>query len=340
MLGRSADALFWMGRYVERADNVARLIDVGRRTAPSDGEGGDWEQIIRSSGCADSFYSEHAAATRESVLDFLLYSLDTPCSIRSCILQARNNARVVRTSLTAEMWEVIDGTWQTMRRWQAHAARRGELRATLSWIKRRCALFRGVTESTVLRHEGYDFLRLGTYLERADCTARILDVRHDALEPAGPASAPARAPAPPAVADPEAAHGFDAVARHHWIAILRACSSVRAYHWEYRSDYRADRIVHLLVLNAYCSRSLAHCMEVANERLERLARIYARRHECHTLGRQLLDELRGSALPLATYGGLHGFLSSFIARNNALSMRIGVDYHFAPPVPAAGGVPA
>lgn len=324
MLGRNADALFWMGRYMERADNLARLIDVARRTAAGPGdEGGEWGNIIRSAGCADAFHAVHGVASRASVVQFLLYSLQTPSSIRSCMLQARNNARVVRTSLTEEMWEVINETWQSVRRWQPDDRTTDELRATLRWIKRRCALFRGVTESTVLRHEGYDFLRIGTYLERADCTARILDVRHDALQP--------RAKSRERAADDRPA-SEDAAMRHHWIATLRACSSVRAYHWEYRSDYRADHIVHLSILNAYCSRSLSHCLEAASERLERLARIYARRLDCHGLCRQLLDELRGEALPAQVRSDLHGFLRDFIARNNALSMQIALDYHFSPPV--------
>ncbi|MEM9384100.1 MAG: alpha-E domain-containing protein [Pseudomonadota bacterium] len=320
MLGRAADALYWMGRYVERADNLARLIDVGRRTAvaPSP-QASDWEDIIRSSGCAEPFFARYDQANRDTVVQFLLYADDSDCSIRSCLSLARNNARVVRTSLTAEMWEVIDGAWRTVQRWDHQRRRSEELRATLSWIKRRCALFRGVTESTVLRHEGYDFLNLGTYLERADCTARILDVRHTALDSS-------------LGADGDSLRTVEAGARHHWIAILRASSSVRAYHWAYRSDYRPDHIVDLLVLNAYCSRSLGHCLEAASERLERLARIYARRLECHTLSRGLLDELRGDGLAGELTDNLHGFLSDFIARNNALSNQIALDYHFSPPL--------
>lgn len=331
MLGRAADALYWMGRYVERADNLARLIDVGRRTAVVPGpKASDWEDIIRSSGCAEPFFSRYDHADRDSVVQFLLYADDSDCSIRSCLRLARGNARVVRTSLTAEMWEVIDGAWRTVQRWDRQRRRSEELRATLSWIKRRCALFRGVTESTVLRHEGYDFLNLGTYLERADCTARILDVRHTALAAEGWDREDGSGP-PPEV---------EAGARHHWIAILRASSSVRAYHWAYRSDYRPDNIVDLLVLNAYCSRSLGHCLEAASERLERLARIYARRLDCHTQSRGLLDELRGDGLARELAENLHGFLTDFIARNNTLSNQIALDYHFSPPprreVTAAG----
>lgn len=315
MLGRSADALFWLARYVERADNLARLIDVGRRTAAvGNGAQDDWEAILRSAGCADAFRAASGRATAAEVIGFLLHSLDSPCSIRSCIQAARNNARIVRTSLTTEMWEVLNETWLEMRSWQGAPPGTGWLRPSLEWIKRRCALFRGVTESTVLRHEGYDFLRLGTYLERADCTARILDVRHEALD--------LPADALQAVEDPHA--------RHHWIAILRATSSVRAYHWAYHSDYQPRKIVDLLVMNAYCSRSLAHCMEAASERLERLARVYARRLESHSLCRALLDELRSNDLDAVLAGSLHGYLSSFIVRNNALSNRIALDYHFAP----------
>jgi uncharacterized alpha-E superfamily protein len=327
MLGRSADALFWLARYVERADNLARLIDVGRRTATlgGDGDPGDWDAILRSAGCAASYYDAHGEAVPAQVVGFLLHSLDTPSSIRSCMRAARENARIVRTSLTTEMWEVLNETWLEMRGWQSAPPGAGWLRPSLEWIKRRCALFRGVTESTVLRHEGYDFLRLGTYLERGDCTARILDVRNEALD-IGEADRGAAA--------------ADAITRHHWIAILRATSSVRAYHWVHHSDYDPRNIVDLLVMNAYCSRSLAHCIETASERLERLARIYARRHESHGLCRSLLDELRANDLDAVLAGGLHEYLASFIARNHALSNQIALDYHFGPVVAAegAGGV--
>jgi uncharacterized alpha-E superfamily protein len=327
MLGRSADALYWLARYVERADNLARLIDVGRRTAGiGDAGGEDWDAIIRSAGCGDRYYAAHERADPATVVGFLLYSLQSPCSIRSCLRFARGNARTVRTSLTTEMWEVLNDTWVEMAQWPAPSAQGQPLRSSLEWIKQRCALFRGVTESTMLRHEGYDFLRLGTYLERADCTTRILDVRHEALDVEPATAAPAvDAPAPLEAAD-------EALARRHWVAILRATSSVRAYHWEYRSDYQPRQIVDLLVLNAYCSRSLAHCIEAASERLERLARVYARRLESHALCRSLLDELRGNDLDALLTGGLHEFLTSFIARNNALSNRIALDYHFAPAV--------
>lgn len=321
MLGRSADALYWLARYVERADNLARLIDVGRRTTGvGDAGDEDWDAIIRSAGCGDRYYATHERADQAAVVDFLLFSLQSPCSIRSCLRSARRNARTVRTSLTTEMWEVLNDTWVEMAQWPAPSAEGQPLRASLEWIKQRCALFRGVTESTMLRHEGYDFLRLGTYLERADCTTRILDVRYEALDVDTVA----------AVAPVEATDTEDAVARRHWVAILRATSSVRAYHWEYRSDYQPRQIVDLLVLNAYCSRSLAHCIEAASERLERLARVYARRLESHALCRSLLDELRGNDLDTLLTGGLHEFLTSFVARNNALSNRIALDYHFAP----------
>jgi uncharacterized alpha-E superfamily protein len=320
MLGRSADALFWLARYVERADNIARLIDVARRSegVGSDDCPGDWDAIIRSAGCADGYRAAHGEVTPAQVVDFLLYDLDSHSSVRSCLRAARNNARIVRTSLTTEMWEVLDDTWREMRAWRGALAGDGGLRRSLEWIKRRCALFRGVTESTVLRHEGYDFLRLGTYLERADCTARILDVRHETLD----------------LLPGTTATGPDPLARHHWISILRATSSVRAYHWVYHSDYQPRRIVDLLVLNTYCSRSLRHCMEVAGERLERLARIYARRLESQSLGRALLDELRSSDTDKLLADGLDDYLTSFIARNNALSTQIALDYHFAPIVAA------
>jgi uncharacterized alpha-E superfamily protein len=318
MLGRSADALFWLARYVERADNLARLIDVGRRTQGLRGDpAGDWHAILRSAGCADAFYACHEAAQQSTAVGFLLHSLDSPCSIRSCMYAAKQNARIVRTALTTEMWEVLNDTWAAMRGWQGAPPGDGWLRPSLEWIKRRCALFRGVTESTVLRNEGYDFLRLGTYLERADCTARTLDVRHGALDVAEVVDEAPRE-------DPQA--------RHHWIAILRATSSVRAYHWVYRSDYQPRQIIDLLVMNAYCSRSLGHCMEMASDRLERLARVYARRLDSHARCRAMLDELRGNDLDAVVAGDLHAFLSSFIARNNALSAQIAVDYHFSPAV--------
>lgn len=185
MLSRSADSLFWLGRYTERAANVARGLSVALRmaglSAQLGAEGDEWRSLLIATGCEPAFFAKHEEASQENVVDFLVRDLDNPTGIISCFAAARHNARSVRTALTVDMWGALNDSWNALR----HAEFQGErLPGFLEWVRERVLLFNGAAQDTMLRGEPWLFVQLGTALERADNTARLLDVKHHLLAPA------------------------------------------------------------------------------------------------------------------------------------------------------------
>jgi len=314
LLSRTAESLYWVGRYVERAENMARLLDTGKRMSAIPGDSAhqsEWEPILAAAGARQSYDALYPEINQRNVVDFLAHAPQNASSIASCIDRARDNARSMRTAFTIEMWEALNEFWLELRARPGGEPGSGRLAPFLDWVKRSCALFRGVADSTMLRNDSYDFLRLGMFIERADCTARLLDVKYYALlKPEDPV-----------------AGGVDI---YQWTVVLRATSSLRAYNWVYGGGYEAANIVDFLILNPYSSRSLSYCMEKTTEHLNRLARLYAERHDAHEICGSIYAELTDSSIDSIFQGGLHEFLTRFIARNNWLSVQIARDYYFAP----------
>jgi uncharacterized alpha-E superfamily protein len=223
MLSRTAANLYWLAWYMERAKNFARMLDVAERTSlmPNnfgsdlgDSEYNEWRSVVVASGNAEGFDARHSEANRENVVRYLALDKDNPSSIRSCIDTARNNARSVRTAITADLWESLNQTWLDLIGGKHEDLRRGELQPFLDWVKERTQLFSGGATSTMLRDEGYWFLRLGTFVERADNTARILDVKYHFLLP-----------------DDHDVGGV--VDYYQWTALLRSFSASRSYYRVY-----------------------------------------------------------------------------------------------------------
>ena len=312
MLSRTADNLFWLSRYVERAENMARLMEMGYRMAmmPAVGDGNrsEWESVLSASGCAGG-YDPDAPLRQEEVSNFLIFNRDNPSSIVNCFEYARANARAMRTAITAEMWEALNNAMMELRRPSMHNLAKNELPEFIDWVKKQGALFRGATDSTILRNDGYDFIRLGTYIERADNTARLLDVKYYVLLP-------------------ETSMVGDGVDNYQWTTVLRAASSLRAFHWVYRDDYSPHRIAHFLILNPFSPRSLAHCAEQITQHLERLARHYGQRHSVHRQAVEMYSLLTQSDMDEIFSTGLHEFLNDFQGRNRILSHAIADAYHF------------
>ena len=185
MLGKTANGLFWMYRALERAENTARLIETGQRIAltrmgASDEE---WRSVLQSAGALDGYTAGHEKVTKDAAIDWLLRSRDNPSSVLSCVEQARLNARMVRTALTGEVWEAMNGTYMASKEMLGRKVRERDLPNVLGRIRQRTGLVRGATHGTMLRNDIYDFARIGTFLERADNTARIIDVKYHALLP-------------------------------------------------------------------------------------------------------------------------------------------------------------
>lgn len=312
LLSRTANNLYWLGRYMERAENLARILEVGDRMSmlPGDGDEGEnneWWAAVVISGCREQFVEAGVRADAFSVIEFLAYSPDNPSSLHSCIRFARDNGRSVRTALTAEMWESLNGAWIDFEpRWRRYR-QDGQVRPFLDWMKERAAHFRGTMEGTMLRNEPYRFTRLGRFVERADNTARIADQKYHILLPQGSGVG-------------------GAVDYYQWTTILRAVSALRSYHYLYREAPVPWRIAELLLLRAEMPRSLVYCLGEIVRDLDHLAEAHGGRHECHRLAGKLYSQLRFAKADDIFQSGLHEFLTDFIARNNTLGDEIARSY--------------
>ena len=312
MLSRTADHLFWMSRYTERAENTARIIDAtSRLTALPTGygaSGNEWESALAATGCLDAFtevYGEEA--TPESAVDFLAFSPTNPSSIKSCLEVARFNARAVRTALTAEMWETINSAWLELKQYGPGELDLGRLADFLLFVKRTSLAFDGSAYRTMLRNDSYWFTRLGVFMERADATARLLDVKYHVLLP------------------PEAEVG-GSLDYFQWSSILRAVSAQTSYHWVYRQSLKPWLVADLMILNQQMPRSLAACYENITRNLDQIGHVYGRQGAAQRHARAMYTRLDGSDIDTVIAGGLHEFLSEFIAENTRLGSLITEQY--------------
>ncbi|TSE37736.1 hypothetical protein Tfont_00734 [Tepidimonas fonticaldi] len=312
MLSRTADHLFWMARYTERAENTARMLDVHYQTSllpQSDAVARQgWEGLLRISELMPAYQYQYGEISARDVLHFMVRDEHNPSSIFSCLRAARENARAVRGVLTTEMWETQNQTWLELQR----LLRAGDFERDpghfFEWVKFRSHVSRGVAYGTMLQDEAFHFLRMGTFLERADNTARMLDVKFHAAAPevatpAGPLSA----------ADPT-------LDFYHWSSILRSVSAFEIYRKVYRSVITPERVAELLILRGDMPRSLTACLDEVVRNLEAVRNDHSAETERHA-GR-LRAELRFARIDEILANGLHAFLTQFLERVNALGTRI------------------
>jgi uncharacterized alpha-E superfamily protein len=314
MLGRSANDLFWMSRYIERAENIARLLEVGYRIAllPREGGGQDseWASTLRSAGSEKGYLSKYGAYDTRDVVNYMLFDADNPSSVFSSLATGRRNARAQRTALTREMWESLNSAWLEFAAIDRGNMGSNELPRLFDWIKERSALFRGTLLNTILRNDTFYFSQLGTFLERADNTARILDVKYYVLLPHN-----------------EIVGGeIDSV---QWAAILRSVSAHRSYRWVYKDSYKPWQIADYLILNRQMPRSLHSCYEEIVSALDQLGGFYGSSNGCQSLAHETRRLLAEGDMSAIFQSGLHEFLAEFIARNNRLGNQISTTYHFA-----------
>jgi uncharacterized alpha-E superfamily protein len=312
MLSRTADTLFWLGRYVERADNTARIIDAANRlaTVPDTlaGETSEWEPALAAAGVLHTFGEHHDEVDRDPAIAFLAFSPANPSSIKNCLGTARANARAVRTALTAEMWEAINEAWLELKRYDGAHMDRQTLNAFLGRVKEACLRFDGSAYRTMLRNDAYWFLRLGFYLERADNTARILDVKYHVLLPH----------------EAKVGGGLD---YFQWSSILRSVSALTAYRWVYHDSLKPWLIADLLVLNDQMPRSLASCYENLTSFLDELSLAYGRQGPAQRAARSTRTRLQNAEISeIFQTKGLHEFLTEFIAENTRLGQTITEQY--------------
>lgn len=311
MLSRTADSLYWIARYMERAENLSRILRVTDRlslmpTLAGTGSN-EWHSTIVVSDCEEGFYEKYDEATAEHVISYLAFDPDNPSSIRSCIEAARRNARSVRTALTTEQWECLNTTWLEMSRMKESRLRGGGLHGFLDWVKERTLMFHGGTVATMLRRDSFHFMQLGTFIERGDNTARILDVKYHVLLPE----------------HAEVGGGID---YYQWAAILRAVSGYRSYHALYHEGIKPWLVADFLIMREEMPRSLVACMGKVKECLDHLADEYGQRHESHRMAGRRYSQLRFGKVEDVFGQGLHLFLEQFIDQNNDLGAEISHSY--------------
>ncbi len=313
MLGRTAENLFWMSRYMERAENMARLAEAGFRMAlrpdPDGGHRDDWSSTLAGAGVLDQFRGKYDDASIDSVISFLLFDEDNVSSVRSCLKSARSNARAVRTKITRDMWEALNTTWldyDAIRPADVSAARLPEL---IDLIRQRTALFRGSLLGTILRDDGYYFSQLGAFVERADNTARILDVKYFILLPGNQAIG-------------------GEIDTYQWETILRSVSAHRAYRHVFHENYRPWNVADFLILRPEMPRSLRFSYDWLHIAADGLTTLYGERQP----SADLIAETRGILMTMSMdtifQAGLHEFLTGFVARNSRLTVALAADYNF------------
>lgn len=312
MLSRTAENLYWLARYVERAEYVARSIEATLRLAslPSGyiGHTNEWESALLTVGVSSGFHQHYDEANERNVVEYLSFSEDNPSSIRNCIQNARLNARAVRTALTGEMWDAINGAWIELREsWSSGAVSREDISRFLRFVQETSLRFDGCAYRTMLRNDAYWFSRLGLHLERADNTARILDVKYHLLLP-----------------DQE--HIGGPLDYYQWSSILRSVSALTAYHWVYRQTLQPWLIADLLILNDSLPRSLASCYENLVTNLDQIGVAYGRHGPAQRHARGIRNRLEQSQIEDIFQRGVHEFIQEFIADNARLGEIIARQY--------------
>jgi uncharacterized alpha-E superfamily protein len=311
MLSRTADNLYWLARYIERAEYLARILDTTLRLSALPlayvGASNEWQSAVATAGCAEAFAAACSEANEETVTYFLAFSAANPSSIRNCFENARLNARAVRTALTVEMWDTINGAWLELKKWGDGPTSRQEFTGFLRWVLESSLRFDGSAYRTMLRNDAYWFSRLGVYIERADNTARILDVKYHLLLPpiervGGPLD------------------------YFQWAAILRSVSALTAYNWVYRENVKPWLVAELLMLRDEMPRSLASCYENLVQNLDRIARAYGRQGPAQQQSRTIRARLENSRIEDIFQNGLHEFLADFIMANSQVGAAVTQQY--------------
>lgn len=318
MLSRTATQLYWMSRYLERAENLVRILDVTHSLSLLPQSRGGMTELaapLAVTGCLDTYQQKHDKLDADKLFNFMALDLDNPASVLSCLKFARENAHAVRGQITAEMWEAVNASWLEAR----ELPKRGiaSVSTFFDWVKERSHLFRGATYGTLQRNDAYWFIRLGTFIERADNTARLLDVKSQLIAPAQASLMPVDAPS-------ESAPDFYA-----WSALLRSLSAFEAYHAAYRDALDGRRVTELLILRHDVPRSLRACCDEIRAILPQIeanpGAADAGRNVKLLAGKLAIQIEYGSVDEILDYG-LHDWLTGFLMRSARLSEAIRLAY--------------
>ena len=310
MLSRTADHLYWMSRYTERAENTARMLDVNYQMSllPQSSQNieNGWYALLEISELTDLYASRHDSITPTGVMQFMVSDVDNLSSIVRCLQAARENARAVRGSITTELWETINTTWLDAQQMMRDGVMQRSPTDFFEWVKFRSHLTRGVHSGTMMRSEAYDFIQLGTFLERADNTARLLDVKFLAA----------------AASKGERVNTVDEF--YYWAAILRSVSAFENYRRVYRDHITPERIAELMILSINMPRSLAACLQEVVDTLSRVRNTQSRTTQLCALS--LLSTLREQTIEEILKIGLHEYLTDFLDQINIVGVGISKDF--------------
>lgn len=312
MLGRTANALFWMFRYLERAENTARLLDAGLRialtrdhTAAED----EWRSVITTAGQRPAYEAVNDEYSGVQAWNFLLRDKENPASIREMLGQVRTNARAARNAISGEVWEAVNEGWMQIDAKLVRPVPPSQVSEVVRMIRRVGTLVHGAVTGTMLRNAGFHFARAGTFLERGDSTARILDMKYYLLLPS-------------------LNYVGSSLDSGQWEQVLRSVSGDRAYTWLHAGQIDARGIIDFLVLDDRFPRSLAFCHGALREHLAALARIHGSEGECNMLMREADIILADLTVEAVLEQGLHQFLTDFMGRNGSIAGAIAQDYRF------------
>ena len=304
MLSRVGDRIYWMSRFVERAENMARILGVTSQVVLCSTPETQQQNLLAPftiTGTARVYFERHESVSLPALIDFMALDEDNPSSIYTCLKTARDNAHAVRWQITSEMWETLNATWLEMREFRReHVTGPGATRF-FDWVKERSHLFRGVTYGTIMRGEAFNFSRLGTFIERADETARILDVKYHILLPR--------------VEDVGGALDY-----YQWAALLKSVSSFETYRIIYRDQIKPINVAELLILERRMPRSLAACLEQIDQSLSRLEG--QNDQPAKRLSAEMQARLVHGDIQEIFQGGLHEYLTDFLDDISELGYRI------------------
>jgi uncharacterized alpha-E superfamily protein len=297
MLSRTADNLYWIARYMERADTIARLLEVGSRISllpTAHGYRSEWDSLLQATGMAEAFAKKYGDPVQRNIESFLFFDRDNPSSVASCITSARENGRIVRTALTTQVWDALNTAFQELKALERVERSTLELGRLTEWVMRHAAMLRGAIDATLLRNDGFNFLNIGYYLERGDNTARLMDVKYYVLLPRVDF----------------VGSGLD---NYQWTTLLRAMGAQRAFHWAYGGEVTAAKIADFLIRNPQSPRSLATCTAGLVNHLGRVAKAYGHETPAQGQARGLHGGIEGSSVEAIFDEGLHEYLTRYIA---------------------------
>lgn len=312
MLGRTANGLFWMFRYLERAENTARLLEAGLRMALTRDVASaedEWRSVISTLGLKSAFEAVHESYEGSAVWNFILRASANPANVREMMRAVRNNARTARTCLSSEVWEAVNENWMEIDKQLSRPVSQTALGDVIERLRRTGTHVHGAMDGTILRDEGRHFARAGTYIERAESTARILDMKYYLLLPS-------------------LSYVGSSLDTGQWEQVLRSVAGVSSYSWINRGNIDAQSIVEFLVLDQRFPRSLAFCRNAQRTHLQRLAELHDREGKCSALLAAKESDISGLTVDAIFDVGLHEFLTEFMAHNSAIGEAITEDYRF------------